>query len=113
VLIPYIVVLYNGPCCEHFPLQSIPLTTNHQFLYIIIRVSCGTSYGDVRIHETPTILAQYSSNNHVSRSQQNVSTRSASQSEFEIKLESIRPVEGMEGAFSGEDLGRPGGNLKV
>ncbi|KAJ7693979.1 hypothetical protein B0H14DRAFT_3044588 [Mycena olivaceomarginata] len=83
------------------------------FLYIIIRVSRGTSYGDVKIHETPTILDQYSSNNRVSRSRQNSSIRGAAQSDFQIKLEPIRFAEVMEGAFSSDEPSGPEGNLKV
>ncbi|KAJ7354468.1 hypothetical protein DFH08DRAFT_804370 [Mycena albidolilacea] len=65
------------------------------------------------IHETPTILDQYSSNNRVSRSRQNSNIWGAAQSDFQIKLEPIRFAEVMEGAFSSDEPSGPEGNLKV
>jgi hypothetical protein len=76
-------------------------------------VSRGTSYGEIRKHESPSFIDQYSSNNRVLQSRQNIATQGALQSDFEIKLERTRQVEVTGSAFSNDKLDGPGRTIKV
>ncbi|KAJ7354469.1 hypothetical protein DFH08DRAFT_854930 [Mycena albidolilacea] len=113
VLVATLIVARLKSLAIYILIDCLSPTIGLVFLYIIIRVSRGTSYGEIRKHESPSFIDQYSSNNRVLRSRQNISTRGAPQGDFEIKLERTRQVEVTDGAFSSDELDGPGGTIKV